>query len=271
MRIVIAFIACLGMLPIGVQAQQVSGQLPNQPALATEDDYGTRTLMHWSAAEVTVSQMKERFLPDNPAFEGAEVWLIQVDQRDAASAARTAYRQAGMDNVKVVASVLCNPVAVDVLDTHPDAAGHVIMVTGELNGTPARGIALMLYGTDSATGNMINSVHAFVAPEQIFVALGGYAIPAVKWLQASAGPDEDMRVDGSLSPQQAVERLGLFFAVWVENYVIPMLAMSVQMQMQSISNMQSWNNAMNSCAGDPGCTVSLSTDGSGNWEAQRQH
>lgn len=269
MRILLTFLAFFCTSHLIAQAQPTAAQLPDQPALATVDDYGNRTLTYWSAAEVAVPQMKERLVPDNPAFKGAEVWLISVNEQDAKSAAMTAYRQAGMQGVRVVASTLCNPSAMKVLDAHPEAAAHVVMVTGELRGVSALGIALVVYGTDSQTGAMISSVHSFVAPEQVFIALGGYAIPAVRWLQASASPDEDMRVDGALPPQQAVDRLGLFFAVWVEDYVIPMIAMSAQMQMQSIQNMQSWNNAMNSCNGDPGCTVTLSTDGSGNWEAHR--
>ncbi len=234
--------------------------------MAVEDDYGNRTLVNWSAQSPTISQMTKRWVPDNPVFAGAEVWLVRVQHADPDVAAIEAFTRAGFSDVSVLARAQGNPEAMKVLDAHPDAVAHSVMVEGMQDGMSARGIALVAYGKGE-DGELVSSVHGFMAPDDVFVALGGFAIPAVQWLQASASPDEDMREDGSLSPQEAVNRLSLFFGVWVLEYVVPMLQMTMQMQLQSIQNMQSWNNAMNACAGDPGCTVTPSSDGSGNWEA----
>ncbi|MEM7763356.1 MAG: hypothetical protein AAF290_04695 [Pseudomonadota bacterium] len=210
--------------------------------------------------------MSERILPDNPAFDGAEVWLMLSQGETLPNAAVAAFREAGLQDARIIASSPCNPVAVDVLDSAPGSEGAVVMVAGTLNGNAARGIGIVLFGSDDEHGAHAN-VHAFMAPEDAFIALGGFAVPAVRWLMASTAPDEDMTIDGSLSPQAATARLSEFFSMWVEHWLVPMLAMTLQSQMQSIQNMASWNNAMSACAGDANCTVIEANDGSGNWEA----
>ncbi|MEM1261259.1 MAG: hypothetical protein AAGH76_02555 [Pseudomonadota bacterium] len=244
-------------------------RLPNQPAIATEDDSGNRQLQHWTATEPTASKMKERAVPNRAEFAGAELWLMHEPGKDPQQVAVAAFARAGMQNVVVAAHAPGNPAAMHVLDSHPESSADVVMVTGEISGNDARGIALLLYG-GSGDGPTESGVHAFMAPAPVFEALGGYAIVAVKWLQASASIDSDMREDGAMAPLAASRRLNEFFAAWVEGFVMPMLAMSMQMQMQSIQSMQSWSNAMNTCAGDASCSVVPSADGSGNWEAQTQ-
>ncbi|MEM8981444.1 MAG: hypothetical protein AAGC71_00365 [Pseudomonadota bacterium] len=241
--------------------------LPNQAAIAVEDQQGNRQLQHWRAAKPTVSNMKERAVPARAEFAGAELWLIHEPGTDPNKVATTAFERAGMKNVAVAVHAPGNPAAMKVLDSHPESSVDVVVVTGELAGQRARGIGLLLYG-GSGDGAPSTGVHAFMAPIPAFEALGGYAVVAVKFLQASASPGADMREDGTLALPAAARRLNEFFSAWVEGYVIPMLAMSMQMQMQSIQNMQSWNNAMNACAGDSSCSVVPSSDGSGNWEAQ---
>lgn len=249
--------------------------LPNQPAVGLEQEDGSRTLKNWSAAPFVTPGMSERLIPDHPAFTGAEAWLIKVAGDDLKLAGRKAFSLAGMDNPNMLAAAPLNQEAVAVLDSHPQAAGLSIMFNGELDGKPARGIALILRGK-AESGQFSNGVHAFMAPETIFVALGGYAIPAVKYLHANElrtkpqtkpDPNWKMREDGSLPPLQAVNKLSQIFTDWVSDYVIPMTMMSANIQTQTLQNMRSWNNASNACAGDPNCSVTPSTDGSGGWEA----
>ncbi|MEL7296619.1 MAG: hypothetical protein AAGJ86_03095 [Pseudomonadota bacterium] len=263
-----SFLAIQALLAIacGSAFTDIEAALPNQPTVAIERDDGSRTLANWSTAASMHENMSERILPDNPAFEGAEVWLMLSQGDSLETAAVDAFRQAGLQDATIIASTPCNPVAVDVLDASPGSEGAVVMVAGTLGGEAARGIGIVLFGRDDEHGPHAN-VHAFMAPENKFVALGGFAVPGVRWLMASTAPNEDMTIDGSFAPEAATARLSEFFSVWVEHWLIPMMAMTLQSQMQSIQSMASWNNAMSACAGDANCTVVEAADGSGSWEA----
>jgi hypothetical protein len=239
--------------------------LPNQPARPIEDSDGVRMLSNWSVASVTSPHMKRRELPENPAFKGSEIWLMDVDEKPFDAVTKRTFFSAGMQDVSLLASARCNPNAVAVLDSDDQAHCYAVMVSGKLSDKDARGIALILYGSLDGSP-MSSTVHAFMAPKANYEALGGFAIIAAKWLEASAAPDENMLLEGRLEPQAAVNRLSLFFSAWVEHHVIPMMAMSMQMEAQSIQQMQSWNSAMNACGADPSCSVSPLSDGSGNWE-----
>ncbi len=245
--------------------QAATAELPNQIANAVEDDMGNRSLIGWSSTEITSPAMRYRWTPDNAAFTGAELWFQHIETRDFEAATKTALERAGFKKARTLATAKGNPIAMDVLDAHPDAMYNTIMLEGSINGEPAHAIALVTYGkTDD--GSLKSGVHAFLAPKEKFKALGGYAVPAVYWLQASNQPGTDMREDGGLPPQEAVNTFSTFFARYVEAYVVPMMQLTMQIHMNTIQNMQSWNTAMNACAGDPACTVSPTTDGSGNWE-----
>ena len=236
---------------------------PNQPAIPIEDENGDRRLQHWSEGTPTDPRMTGISLPDNPAYAGASIWMVKLPRQAAESAAKTGFEAAGMKKVKIIATADGNPAAMKVLDNSETAEAKVVMVDGVIGDEGSRGIALILRGQNNGTEK--STVHGFLAPTDAFVALGGFAVPAVQWLQASAEPGDDMSLDGALPPQQAVNKLRDFFTVWVSDYVIPMLGITMQMQMQSIQSMQSWNNAMNACAGDSSCTVVPQADG--NWEA----
>ncbi len=241
-----------------------NGALPNQPAMAEVDQNGTRILNQWSEADLTAPNMKERQTPDNDAFDRAELWMQTISSSDMAGATISAFSNAGLRNTRIISTTSLSPDGIDVLDSHPDANGVGVMVEGMLNDDPALGIAISLYGSTDGSPRS-TGVHAFMAPKDKFKALGGFSIVAVKWFQASASPDENMSIEGSLAPQGATDRLALFFNQWVADYVVPMMGLSMQMQMQTIHNMQSWNNAMNACAGIPNCNVVPMNDGSGGW------
>ncbi|MEL6828315.1 MAG: hypothetical protein AAFN91_18865, partial [Pseudomonadota bacterium] len=214
--------------------------------------------------------MYDRYAPDNSVFAGAETWKIPVEDGDLKRGTLTAFRAAGMTAPRIIAFEYGNPSAMDVLDSHPDANMATIMVEGRINGAVARGIAINIFGSSTTEPPTTATVQAFMAPKPAFEALGGMAVPGVWWLLGQTAPDENMLDDGTLPPDEAVTKLNSFFAAWVQHYVIQMMSMTMQMQLQSIQNMQSWNNSMNACAGDPNCSVVPMNDGSGGWTTQQR-
>lgn len=253
----------LSLLPLSALAQNSGNSaLPNQLAMAEENGDGNRVMVGWSETNTVIAGMIERQAPNNPIFSGAELWSIKTVERDAKRAAINAFKAAGLKSPKLVAKTEISPDAIDVIDRHPEANGHSVMIEGKISGAPAYGIALILYGSTDDTPRQ-STVHAFMAPKDRFEALGGFSIVASKWLQASAKKGENMSIEGGLAPQLATNRLALFFNKWVEAYVIPMVGLT--MQMQSIQRMSSWNNAMNACGGNASCTIFQ--DGTGNWSA----
>jgi hypothetical protein len=253
----------LGLAACGSPASAQT-DLPNQPAIAREDANGTRVMVGWSAAPTKIADMKDRQTPDNPAFSGAELFHFTINDNSSDAAAVKAFEKAGMFRPRQVARTQLLPAAVAVLDSHSSAQGHAVMVEGSIDGEPAYGIAISLYG--SLTGEDRKSgVHAFMAPKDKFKALGGFSIVVAQWFDASAAPDEDMSLEGSLAPQATTNRAAVFFNKWVEDYVIPMMGLTMQMQMKSIEQMSSWNNAAAICAGNSSCT--MTQDSFGNWSA----
>lgn len=256
----------IGLLAFSAQSKAQDG-LPNQPAMAKKDSNGTRLMVGWSSAPATVSGMKDRQTPDNPAFLGAELFHFAVRDKQSDKAVVEALGKAGMLRPKLIAKTALLPAAVDVLDSHRDAEGYAVMVEGLINEAPAYGIAISLYGSLSGKDRK-SGVHAFMAPKEKFEALGGFSIVVAQWFHASAKPNENMSIEGSLAPQAATNRAALFFNKWVESYVLPMMGLTMQMQMKSIEQMSSWNNASAVCAGDSSCTITQ--DSFGNWSANIQ-
>lgn len=234
-------------------------ELPYQRATGVKDASGKRILKYWSASDDVKPEMSERYLPDNPAFAGAEVWHIGVDAKHIDKIATGAFTNAGMSDVRLLAKRDGNPVAVAAAASDPNMKMTAVMVSGSIDGVPASGVGYVFHGIK----NDIPGVSAFMAPDNIFVALGGHMIPEVHWYLGTSEADHDLIAEGSLSPQQQVDEASLYFSRWVVAYVIPLKGM----QLQSLNMMRSWSNAMGVCAGDSSCTVTPAADGSGNWEA----
>lgn len=249
-----------------VACAQDTSPLPNQPAIASQEN-GVRSLKGWSDAGGLSQIILERQRPNNTAFSGAELWKATTTHRDLETAIERSFGQTEMKNPKIIAVTDLNPDAIDVLDSDPAAYGAAVMLSGKISGQDARAIALVMHGSTSSDA-ATTTVHTFMAPKDKFVALGGFSIVAAKWLQASAAPDEDMSIEGSLPDQLATNRLALFFNKWVELYLIPMMGLTMQVQQQSIEQMQSWNTAMTTCAGDSSCSVV--EDGFGGWTSVHQ-
>lgn len=259
----LTLIGALGLFAFG---PQISARtvLPNQPAIAKKDASGTRLMVGWSKAPATTPDMKDRQTPDNPAFAGAELFHFTSREKKSDVAAINAFQKAGMAGARLKAKTRLLDAGIDILDDHPDAQGYAVMVEGTLDSQPAYGIALSIYGSLSGD-DRTSGVHAFMAPKEKFKALGGFSIVVAQWFSASAKPGEDMSIEGSLSPQAATNRTALFFNKWMEVYVVPMMGLTMQMQLKSIEKMSSWNSAMTTCAGDSSCTVTQ--DSLGNWSA----
>jgi hypothetical protein len=82
-------------------------------------------------------------------------------------------------------------------------------------GKPARFVGTVWYGVrGEPDGKAASGVHGFVALEPVFVALGGYAVPAILFANARATPDTPMSVDGAKPPQQQAKELSDLFAQW---------------------------------------------------------
>lgn len=264
MRVLILAVALsLGLAGCGWKSS-AQNDLPNQPAIAEKDANGVRVMVGWSKSPAAIEGMKDRQTPDNPAFDGAELFHFSVYNKNTVAASITAFGKAGMSRPELVAKTALFPAAVDVLDSHEDAEGHAVMVEGVINGEPAYGIAISLYGSLSGKDRK-SGVHAFMAPKEEFKALGGFSIVVAQWFFASARPDEDMSIEGALAPQAATNRTALFFNKWVEGYVLPMMGLTMQTQMKAIEQLSSWNSAMTTCAGDSSCT--MTQDSFGNWSA----
>ena len=141
------FILACSMLIFGsVSAEQ---PLPNQRAVLEEDPFGTSALRHWSAQSPTTRDMYDRFTPDKSVFAGAETWKIPVRDSDLQRGALAAFAAAGMQNPKIIAFAQGNPVAMDVLDNHPDANMASVFVEGTIEGAIARGVALNVFGSSA--------------------------------------------------------------------------------------------------------------------------
>ncbi len=233
-------------------------ELPYQRATGVEDANGKRVVKGWSARSDKHPRMRERYTPDNNAFDGAEVWHIGVDSKTFREIVLEAFSAAGMDDVRILARREGNPVAVAIAAPRDDMKMTVVMVGGELNNKPANGIGYVFHGmSDEAAG-----VSAFMAPANVFIALGGHIIPEVHWYLGTTDIDHDLIAEGRLQPQEAVDEAAAFFSLWVTAYVVPLKGI----QQQTIQMMASWSNAMNVCAGDASCTVTPMSDGSGGWE-----
>jgi hypothetical protein len=233
--------------------------------------------MHYKAGALASKHeaTSYRIVPDNDVFDGASAYFVQIDERKPKRAAIKALKREGMRSAKVVSMSEVDRKALQSIDPDKKATVFAIMLEGKIDGRPARAIGYVWYGSAGhAEGEPSNSgVSMFQAPTPAFEALGGMAIPGVLWLGGTCKEDENMLEDGRLPPKQATKKLAVFFNSWMVNYVTNQMAMTMMMgqtmaiQQQTLSNMQSYNNAMAACGGAGDCMV-MGADGS--WTADVQ-
>ncbi len=242
-------------------------EYPNWPTVAAEMPDGTEGLANWVSAPVQGETARAGIAPNHIAFQGALSWFAQSDHRDPKKAALQVLKAEGLKGAKVLAIKRADREIVAMLDAEPKAQVHAVVLEGKRDGKASRAIALVWYGAfGHQEGVPANSgVMAFVAPEPAYEALGGLAVPGVRWLGGTTTPDEDMREEGTKSPKASVDKLIYAYEAWGQVYAAMQLqAMSVQMN--TLLGMMSYNNALAQCAGQEYCTVQM--DGTGGYTAE---
>jgi hypothetical protein len=214
MKRIVAALAAIVLVASPAFAQ---GGLPNLVAVRTIGSDGKPTLAGWRSVAVpkaaTGLRYSARLEPSSAAFSGARVFVVSLGEADAVSAARKAAAAEGFETTKVLAEKTAPQAVVDRLEKGSKVTA--VMLEGRLGGRPARFVGHVWYGAaGEPDGKAASGVHAFVAPEPVFVALGGFAIPAVLFLNAKATPDSIMAEEGSLAPEDATAKLASMFAQW---------------------------------------------------------
>lgn len=242
-----------------------------EPELA-EDKAGRMGLAGWRHVED--GQLREVMEPRKRIYEGARTYFVQVDARDPQAAAKRAAAQGGLRHARVLSTTLLDPEVSRHVEPDPEGRINSVMLEGKIGGKSARAIALAWYGSfGHAEGEPSNSgVYVFMAPDNAFEALGGYAVLAAR--NFSAEVTGSTRAQGSLRPRAATQALNKIVAEWVVLYVQQQMVMQMMMgqtmaiQQQTLNQMMTYNNAMSTCAGMDNCSVEM--DGTGEWYADIQ-
>lgn len=248
---------------------------PNSVPKATQYEDGRYGLEGWKhLGEGRNDAVRSRIVPEERAFRGAISYFMQVDTSNPATAAKRAVRAEGLRGPRVLARTTLDPDISKHVEPDPEGRIHSVMLEGRLNGRDARAIAVVWYGSyGHAEGEPSNSgVHVFMAPKDVFEAMGGYAVVAVRHFGAVSSGRMDR--DGRLRPKVATTKLNDVMAHWVVGYVEQMMVMQMMMgqtmaiQQQTIDHMMSYNNALSTCAGLDNCSIQM--DGTGGWYADIQ-
>ena len=198
-------------------ASPALAQLPNLITVRTVGNDGKVGLAGWRTTTPPKSADVLRYSlhiePSDKAFLGARTFVASLHDADAVSAAKKAAAAEGFETTKVLAQAKVKQAVVERLEKGGKVTA--VMLEGRMAGKPARFIGHVWYGASGEPdGKAASGVHGFVAPEPAFVALGGYAIPAILFLGATATPGSNMSEDGSVPPQEATTKLADLFAQW---------------------------------------------------------
>lgn len=193
--------------------------LPDQVAVRITDADGEPSLQGWHATPAPAATPELRYYsvhvePENAVFAGAKAFAGSWNASDAIAAARNAAGAEGFETTKVLAQAVVDPAIATRLGS--DTRVTSVMLEGRLNGQPARFAGYVWYGAHGEPdGKAASGVHGFVAPEPVFVALGGYAVPGILFGVAVATPETPMSVDGAKAPDVQARELADLFAGWV--------------------------------------------------------
>lgn len=244
-------------------------ELPNLVAKLVEYENGLKGLEGWRMEpETQTSEYSARIVPIDPVFSGAVSHFQSVVSGDPMRSAIEVATGNGMTDAKVVAIDEMDAGMLKPIDPHPDATLHFVTIEGQMGGKPARGVFMNWFGTAGLAEDEPAStgVHYFMAPKDQFEALGGWAIIAIRFLDATATDDTVMVELGRKAPKEAHNELAQMFGAWAVSYVqtqaaiTMMMGQTMQIQQQTIQSMQSYNNALSQCGG-LGCSMSMDAQG----------
>lgn len=231
---------------------------PDMPAVAQLYANGVSGLAGWHSATEAGAGTSDRIVPDDPVFDGAVSWSMQIDEQDLRRATLTA---AESENFTVEKFLAVTPIdqekTLAYIEPDPNGDAVVVMLEGKLGTTPARAIMLVWYGTYGLAKGAaaVSRVYAFIAPTPVFEALGGPDIPGVRRFDATTQPDSTMLADGNLTHAAATQKLALFFHDWVAVQVLGTSTdgQATEHQSRTIHYLQNWNNALPVCTRKGDC------------------
>jgi hypothetical protein len=200
----------------GLGAAQAQPPLPDMTAVRTVGPDKKPTLAGWKAtAPPKVGDLRYslHIEPENKLFAGARAFAGSTHEADAVAAAKKIAAAEGFETIRLLSETKVDAAVAERLEKGGKVSA--VMLEGQMAGKPARFIGHVWYGArGEPDGKAASGVHGFAAPEPAFVALGGYAIPAILFVQATATPNTPMSVDGSLPPKQATDDLAKLFTAW---------------------------------------------------------
>lgn len=198
-------------------AVQAAAALPDVTAVRTIGADGKPILEGWRSTEPPKDAGILRFSlyiePKAKEFAGARTFSSAVRETDAVSAAKKAASVEGFETTRVLAEAKVKQDVMTRLEKGSWATS--VMLDGKMSGKPAKFVGTVWYGAwGEKDGKASAGVSGSVAPDAVFVVLGGYAVPAILFNNARATANTRMSVDGGKPPQQQVKELSDLFAGW---------------------------------------------------------
>ena len=196
---------------------QAAVALPDVTAVRTIGADGKPTLEGWSSTEppkdAGILRYSLHIEPRAKEFAGAKTFSSALRGADAVAAAKKAASVEGFETTKVLAEGKVKPEVMTRLEKGSWATS--LMLEGKMGGKPAKFIGTVWYGAwGEKDGKANTGVSGFAAPDAVFKALGGYAVPAILFNNARATANTKMSVGGGKPPQQQVTELSDLFAGW---------------------------------------------------------
>ena len=234
----IAFMLLSALLPASLFAQS---------PIPIRDGYVTEGFVGWTKyTDDLPGTIHEISTPRDPALQGAVVWVQNINTTDLLGAMRKSTIDAGFTQFKLEARTVIKKAPV--LDRQ--ATGETYIGTARRKGKTYRMAAIVLrFKWQENPRN--TAIHVFAAPEEKFKKLGGWVVPASRFLMLD--PEREIAnslAQGSASPKLQALRLANIADIWVQ-FVFDTYIQLAQANVQALSNMR--QSVV--CAGDPNCVI----------------
>lgn len=217
MRALIEFVAVTISLIFIMAVQASSEQVPALFMKEHPTISGWQILNGWQDTPPSTPAAAYEWVPENAHWKGLDARIIGYEalSSDLKMSALQAAEAYGFNDARIAAFQEVEAVKLFVASDR--AAG--ILVTGRLNGRSAKMIAwVWWHDFEPATSNgPVTGVHAFIASDEAFEQMGGYAPVAVIWLGASAPSDFSPLAAGSLSSQDQVDHISSLASAQFQN------------------------------------------------------